>query len=192
MANQQNTSEDPTMEEILASIRKIISDDEAKDSSQPDDVIELTEEIKEDFTDSFDTVPQTDTSAMDFPASPAPSAPPPPPKPEIPAAPVVPPVPEPDPFSSVSSPLDNDVPLVSSPVVDSAASTLSSFANTIELERLSSAGTFGASIGNGQRTLEDMVVEAMRPILKSWLEANLSSIVERLVQKEIDRISRRT
>jgi len=46
-------------------------------------------------------------------------------------------------------------------------------------------------MGNGNRTLEDMVIELMRPLLKEWLEKNLSVIVERLVQKEIDRISKK-
>lgn len=38
-------------------------------------------------------------------------------------------------------------------------------------------------------TLEDLMLEAMRPMLKSWLDANLPQIVEHLVEKEIRRIS---
>jgi len=45
--------------------------------------------------------------------------------------------------------------------------------------------------GNGARTLEEMVLELMRPMLKSWLDQNLPPIVERLVQKEVERIARR-
>jgi uncharacterized protein len=40
------------------------------------------------------------------------------------------------------------------------------------------------------RTLDDMVREMLRPILKFWLEDNLPGIVERLVRTEIDRVSR--
>jgi hypothetical protein len=40
------------------------------------------------------------------------------------------------------------------------------------------------------RTLEDLVREMLRPLLKSWLDDNLPSMVERLVRSEIDRVSR--
>jgi uncharacterized protein len=39
------------------------------------------------------------------------------------------------------------------------------------------------------RTLEDLTREMLRPMLKSWLDANLPRIVERLVRAEIDRVS---
>lgn len=38
-------------------------------------------------------------------------------------------------------------------------------------------------------TVEDLMMEAMRPMLKEWLDANLQKIVEHLVEKEIRRIS---
>jgi cell pole-organizing protein PopZ len=40
------------------------------------------------------------------------------------------------------------------------------------------------------RTLEDLVREMLRPMLKSWLDDNLPSIVERIVRAEIERVSR--
>jgi cell pole-organizing protein PopZ len=40
------------------------------------------------------------------------------------------------------------------------------------------------------RTLEDLVREMLRPLLKSWLDDNLPGLVERLVRAEIDRVSR--
>jgi uncharacterized protein len=40
------------------------------------------------------------------------------------------------------------------------------------------------------RTLEDLVREMLRPMLKSWLDDNLPALVERLVRAEIDRVSR--
>ncbi len=40
------------------------------------------------------------------------------------------------------------------------------------------------------RTLEDLVREMLRPMLKNWLDANLPSLVERLVRAEIERVSR--
>ncbi len=40
------------------------------------------------------------------------------------------------------------------------------------------------------RTLEDLVHEMLRPMLKSWLDDNLPGMVERLVRAEIERVSR--
>jgi cell pole-organizing protein PopZ len=44
-------------------------------------------------------------------------------------------------------------------------------------------------VQNG-RSLEDLVREMLRPMLKSWLDDNLPSMVERLVHAEIERVSR--
>jgi len=40
------------------------------------------------------------------------------------------------------------------------------------------------------KTLEDLVKEMLRPMLKTWLDDNLPSMVERLVRAEIERVSR--
>jgi cell pole-organizing protein PopZ len=40
------------------------------------------------------------------------------------------------------------------------------------------------------RTLDDLVREMLRPLLKGWLDDNLPSLVERLVRAEIERVSR--
>ena len=40
------------------------------------------------------------------------------------------------------------------------------------------------------RTLEDLVREMLRPLLKAWLDDNLPAMVERLVRAEIERVSR--
>jgi hypothetical protein len=81
--------------------------------------------------------------------------------------------------------------LISEPAAISAASALSSLASTVEIERLSTS-SMSSHIGNGSRTLEDMVIELMRPLLKEWLDQNLPAVVDRLVQKEIERIARRS
>jgi cell pole-organizing protein PopZ len=44
-------------------------------------------------------------------------------------------------------------------------------------------------VQNG-RTLEDLVREMLRPMLKIWLDDNLPGLVERLVRSEIERVSR--
>ena len=45
-------------------------------------------------------------------------------------------------------------------------------------------------LSNNARTLEDLVREMLRPMLKSWLDDNLPSLVERIVKAEIERVSR--
>ena len=59
------------------------------------------------------------------------------------------------------------------PAVDSAFNTL---AHTI--------------LGNNARTLEDLVKDMLRPMLKAWLDDNLPGLVDRIVRSEIERVSR--
>jgi cell pole-organizing protein PopZ len=44
-------------------------------------------------------------------------------------------------------------------------------------------------VQNG-RTIEDLVCDMLRPMLKTWLDDNLPGLVERLVRAEIERVSR--
>lgn len=43
----------------------------------------------------------------------------------------------------------------------------------------------------GERSIEDMTHDLLRGMLKSWLDTNLPSMVERLVREEIERVARR-
>lgn len=45
-------------------------------------------------------------------------------------------------------------------------------------------------LSNNARTLEDLVKEMLRPMLKNWLDDNLPGLVERIVKAEIERVSR--
>jgi len=45
-------------------------------------------------------------------------------------------------------------------------------------------------LSQNARTLEDLVKEMLRPMLKSWLDDNLPGLVERIVKAEIERVSR--
>jgi cell pole-organizing protein PopZ len=76
------------------------------------------------------------------------------------------------------------------------------FAQVTAADRpLLSAGTTGAVdsafnalaqsvLVQNSRTLEDLVREMLRPMLKAWLDDNLPALVERLVRAEIERVSR--
>ena len=45
-------------------------------------------------------------------------------------------------------------------------------------------------LGDGTRTVEDLVKEVMRPMVKEWLDENLPGVVDRLVRREIERLAR--
>jgi cell pole-organizing protein PopZ len=49
----------------------------------------------------------------------------------------------------------------------------------------------GTILATNSRTIEQMAEEMMRPMLKEWLDDNLPPLVERLVREEIERVSRR-
>jgi uncharacterized protein len=46
----------------------------------------------------------------------------------------------------------------------------------------------GMHVRSGGPTVEDIVREELRPLLKGWLDANLPPLVERLVRAEIERV----
>ena len=47
------------------------------------------------------------------------------------------------------------------------------------------------SHSGGARTLEEIVEDLLRPLLKAWLDQNLPPLVEKLVREEIERVARR-
>jgi uncharacterized protein len=52
------------------------------------------------------------------------------------------------------------------------------------------ADSMFANLG-GERQLQEMAQELLRPMLKQWLDSNLPPLVERLVREEIERVARR-
>ncbi|MEK9833758.1 MAG: DUF2497 domain-containing protein, partial [Rhodospirillaceae bacterium] len=68
-----------------------------------------------------------------------------------------------------------------------------------EVEEVSAAAMSGltaalaanAAIGDGNQTLEQLVKDVLRPILKEWLDENLPDIVDRIVREEVERIAAR-
>jgi hypothetical protein len=67
-------------------------------------------------------------------------------------------------------------PILSRSTVSAVESAFNSLAHTV--------------LSNNARTLEDLVKEMLRPMLKSWLDDNLPGRVERIVKAEIERVSR--
>jgi uncharacterized protein len=81
---------------------------------------------------------------------------------------------EPPPFESSASAPPKQI--LSNSTVSAVESAFNSLAHTV--------------LSNNARTLEDLVKEMLRPMLKSWLDDNLPGLVERIVKAEIERVSR--
>jgi hypothetical protein len=171
---------EPTMEEILASIRRIISEDEpsAQASSESDtgaapegdllgdDILELTERVDGEADDFDEPGPESEPTTADYESSGDLDI-------YARAEPLAPaPAPAPAPA------YDDDSGLVGAPAAQSASSAFGQLARTVAMP---SEG----------RVLEDVVRELLRPLLKDWLDRNLSGIVEEAVQAEVERIARR-
>ncbi len=69
--------------------------------------------------------------------------------------------------------------IVSPPTAQLSADVLGELARAILNRR-------DLNIGGGNVTLEGMVREMLRPVLREWLDRNLPYLIERLVKKEID------
>ena len=53
-------------------------------------------------------------------------------------------------------------------------------------------GSHGIPLGNGNRTIEDIVRELLRPMLQLWLDKNLHGIVNRVVEREVSKVTGHT
>lgn len=130
------------------------------------DVLELTDEMAMDPTPpppppSFRSVEPRDD--LEF----AEAAPPPRP---------APPPPSYAPVDFDAPPLPPQQPILAQTTVSAVESAFNSLAHTV--------------LSSNARTLEDLVKEMLRPMLKSWLDDNLPGLVERIVKAEIERVSR--
>jgi cell pole-organizing protein PopZ len=195
-------NQDPSMDDILASIRKIISDDEARaqvgglrtpnagpgerppvvppmlpSASAPaprDDVLLLTEIVEEPKS-----MPNEQPAAM----------------PRI------------DPLNAAETPQPPTEPaagekplpvatsgeaLVGAGVAGAASSAFARLNQAVQDSVPAPAATDpGPRVGGSGQTIEDLVKEMLRPMLKEWLDTNLPPMVERYVEREIARLTRR-
>ena len=176
------TPADPSMEEILASIRRILSEDEPPvmlthgTDEKPDDVLVL---------DSSMMVAAPDiTSEADPEPEPVPE-PEPEPEYEPPPAAVAAPRADPAPVPVEPPPPAEPVPVTASLLAPEAAAaavaSVNSLMRTLGAER-------SMQTHRGGPTIEDIVREEIRPLLKDWLDTHLPPIVERLVRSEIERV----
>jgi cell pole-organizing protein PopZ len=236
---QPAKSQEPSMEEILASIRRIIADDDANKAGvreieavaatlrpvaappsprptltvaeaapaepsvvpmRPEPVPPMDEPVEAEEQPA-DILDLTESMAASAPGEPAP-------------APMPAPTPTPDPapgmpaqfrridglsdvsFEEVRAPLAPPSEALRQPPVPAASAR-----GDEDREKLLSKETSAAVdsafntlahtvLVQNARTLEDLVREMLRPMLKAWLDDNLPGLVERLVRAEIERVSR--
>jgi len=170
------------MEEILASIRRIIAEDGEQPEAAPspaapaaagreDEILELTEVVADEgAVKAAEAAPEEVAEEMT------------PPEPEPPPE-VAPPVRMANP-----EPSDDSDRLVSDAA---AAASLAALSQLNQLNKPKAEKRMSdIPLGDGQRTIEDMVREMLRPMLKEWLDSNLPELVERVVQDEVQRLVR--
>ena len=189
--SEAKAQDEPSMEEILSSIRKIIAtDEEGGEQSRTsggeagEEVLELTEVVAEGAQeDDMAKDPETkapsleelereaeaqaaETEArLELAADPGE---------EEPAA------PEKEPAAPAAEPE-----LVSAATAAAATSAFAKLARAVAPRESEAAGEPAG------QTVEAFLAELLRPMLKEWLDAHLPAIVERVVEREVKKLARR-
>lgn len=195
--------EDLSMEEILQSIRRIIADDgdEGKAASASpsvltdespvasSDILELTDmieddgsitNIKESKKDAVDVLDNIDAALKPAATAAAPKIET--PKPAAAAPSVI--APKDDDDMS-----DEEMEALLSKAAEQAA--ISSLAKLNVPEPKVETHTSPSPQFRSGMTVEDMVEELLKPMMKEWLDSNLPIIVEKIVEREVVRLTRR-
>jgi cell pole-organizing protein PopZ len=218
MAARHEDEEDMTMEEILASIRRYVADDkpasqerskvsEFKPTQEPQPVTntiivepnpEKTEMQRQggsrDREDEviFDLTELVEEGHMSFPKSKSEAASW--TQPTTDTRTTQAPVQQPSTYPSTphTQPLAKEREMHRVPPEDSMTSSQTVQASLSALSRLTEAKRTAAELssGSGAVTLDRLVADIARPIIKEWLEKNLAPMIERMVAKEIERITR--
>lgn len=208
MANEAH--KEPTMEEILASIRKIISDDEPVPARAPvaqlrevapepvNDYEDIEDAVVGDMLDETDSMFEAEEAPAPAPVStkltgpeftfeemlgsarqaagqPA-AEPAPPPVAAVPRTPPARPS-----FQTTEPAMQTSARYAQTALTDEATADVA-------------AGALGKLISKmeiaGDNTIEGLVKEMLKPMIKEWLDANLANIVEEKVEAEVQRIAR--
>jgi len=158
--SDKKLSAEPSMDEILASIRRILAEDDAAVTSPParvrgnGDVLDLTEALNDDGSVRH-------------------------------IAPIALVTPEPPSRRGLDSRIEPAAPRPGELAIESRlVSETASDAIAASFARLASISTREG----GDHSLDDLVRETLRPMLQAWLDENLPALVERLVRAEIARV----
>ena len=149
---------EPSVEEILESIKQVIARDnraEAAEERQRREKISRPEQVEADVSadeEVFDLAAESELTE-EFDAEP-----------------------------EISAELEPEAPLVSDDARMSMQDSLAALA------MLAEPGARPQIVRSGETSLEGLTRELLRPALAEWLERNLPAIVERLVAAEVARI----
>ena len=179
------------MEDILASIRRILADGEEEGASPPEPALHPAATHEAHIaSEPVAPAPPDDVFVLDqsmMIEEPAPMQP----EPES-----VEPVsakPDPDPpimpanaasmhdYSHLDAGEPPAEPLLGASAAAATSASLGALVRVVSQRR--------TAVYNGGPTLEDMVRAEIRPMVKTWLDEHLAPMVERLVRAEIDRVS---
>jgi hypothetical protein len=156
---------DPAMDDILASIRRILNEDEAQPGGPP----------AQAAPPGAEPLDLTAAMIVDPPASSSVQAE---------APPVEPPPAEPA-SASAADAAPSAAPaagtLVAPAVLAATTAAVGQLLKAVAQER-------AAPIHRNGPSIEDVVREELRPLLKEWLDRHLPPLVERLVRAEIERV----
>lgn len=141
-------SSEPSMEEILASIKRIIADDEPGAFARSRPLRAVSEPEPEPAVDPEDA-PHDDVLEL--------------------SEPIAPPVPETPPVPA--TPVD---PILSDRVAEASREKLEALSRLVVKPQVP-----------GSDTLEGLVREMLKPMLRDWLDENLPQLVEQIVSREI-------
>lgn len=192
--SQPSGTQDPSMEEILSSIRRILADEQTNSRflDEPEAELLLDTSMRVEVSDESAALAQP-SSAEDV-------------KPKQnagqdeeesqmealqPLAAFMPPAPalqtveetllKPDEGSEMEDQIHSSNGLIDEHVTSQVMNSVGSLLRTVSADR-------NLGIGRQGLTLEDIAREELRPLLKVWLDANLPSIVDGVVRAEINRL----
>jgi len=179
---------DPSMDDILASIRKILNEDDPSSATMAPrpvgaEAIQLTPEMMIAPPESLAGpagIPVAETPAARVPTN-------------IMQSLIVPPPPQPLAQASAQPRPEPPVMPPETPAVTGLLDPMAAAAAVASLGQLSRvvAQERSANVTRSGPSIEDVVRDELRPLLKEWLDSHLPATVERMVRAEIERVMAR-
>ena len=184
MPDNAKSSPDPSMEEIIASISRIITEDKRPSeptrpvAAEKSDILELTEVVNDDGSVSREMPaagnPNPTSVRTAAATDPEPAGPGNPAEAELPRT-----------GAGVQTRAEVGRERILSSVTSGAAAAAFAQLGAFPRERRKDGEL---RLRGADRTLEDIVRDMLRPLLQTWLDENLPGMVERLVREEIARV----
>jgi cell pole-organizing protein PopZ len=162
--------QDPAMDDILASIRRILNEDDVP----PGAAAATGSPTTASAAAAAEPIDLTESMLVQPPVAPMP--------PEAAVEPAAEPAPEAEAAPTEPGPAAIPAEVLVAPAVAAATTAaMGKLLRAVVQER-------SATVSRGGPSIEDVVREEIRPLLKEWLDHHLPPLVERLVRAEIERV----